>query len=101
MELTLLMPQLQALCKKYAVEKLSLFGSRARGDARPDSDYDFRVRFGDHPSFTMLHQFMDFYYELKELLGAEVHFLEEGPIRNVYLRESIEACNILVYEQAA
>ena len=25
------------------VERIILFGSRARGDARPDSDWDFRV----------------------------------------------------------
>ena len=30
----------------YGVEKLYLFGSRARGEERPDSDYDFLISKG-------------------------------------------------------
>jgi predicted nucleotidyltransferase len=35
--------QVSAICRKYSVIELILFGSRAAGDARPDSDYDFPV----------------------------------------------------------
>ena len=31
----------------YGVERLYLFGSRARGEARPDSDYDFMITKGE------------------------------------------------------
>ena len=33
------------LCKKHRVRELSLFGSRSRGDNRPDSDFDLLVDF--------------------------------------------------------
>jgi len=36
---------LAALCRKWQVRKLSLFGSAARDDFRPDSDVDVAVDF--------------------------------------------------------
>jgi uncharacterized protein len=35
-----LRPQLEELCRKWGIAELSVFGSVARGDARPDSDVD-------------------------------------------------------------
>jgi predicted nucleotidyltransferase len=32
--------RLAELCQKYGIAELSVFGSVARGDARPDSDID-------------------------------------------------------------
>ena len=32
--------RLAELCRKYGIAELSVFGSVARGDARPDSDVD-------------------------------------------------------------
>ena len=31
------------IAREYQPEKIILFGSRAKGDARPDSDYDFII----------------------------------------------------------
>jgi predicted nucleotidyltransferase len=33
------------ICRRYHVSELSLFGSTARGEMRPDSDVDFLVDF--------------------------------------------------------
>jgi len=42
----------------YAPERIYLFGSRARGDARPDSDYDLLVLLADsdQPSYRRARQ---------------------------------------------
>jgi len=42
----------------YAPERIYLFGSRARGDARPDSDYDLLVLLADsdEPSYRRARQ---------------------------------------------
>jgi uncharacterized protein len=41
------------LTKAYGdrIERVVLYGSRARGDARPDSDYDIAVFLKDHEPF--------------------------------------------------
>jgi len=36
-----LAPKLAALCRRYGVIELSVFGSVARGDDGPESDVDF------------------------------------------------------------
>jgi predicted nucleotidyltransferase len=37
--------ELAAICKRYQVRELSVFGSAARGEMRPDSDIDLLVDF--------------------------------------------------------
>jgi predicted nucleotidyltransferase len=39
------------ICRRHQVRELSVFGSAARGDMRPDSDIDLLVDFlpGAHP----------------------------------------------------
>ena len=45
--------KLRALCRKYRVRRLGLFGSAARGELSPESDVDLLVEFepGKAPSF--------------------------------------------------
>ena len=38
-----LLEQVKSLAAQYHAKRLCLFGSRARGDCRPDSDYDFAL----------------------------------------------------------
>src|SRR5436309_515654 len=47
---------LTAFCRRHHIRKLSMFGSRARGEHRPDSDLDLLVEFepGYVPGFAMV-----------------------------------------------
>ena len=83
--------ELQALCRRFHVRRLDLFGSAARGDFDPDrSDFDFVVEFDrtapQHP--------FDSYFGLKEeleaLFGRNVDLVELSAVRNPYLKASIE-----------
>ncbi len=38
-------PELAAFCRAHGIRRLSLFGSRQKGSARPDSDIDLLVEF--------------------------------------------------------
>jgi predicted nucleotidyltransferase len=56
------------------IERVVLFGSRARGDARPDSDYDVAV---------FLKDFDDFGREADRLAGIETDILyDTGAVIN-------------------
>ena len=47
-----LVQELCAFARKRKIQKLMLFGSRARGDNRPKSDIDLAVQGGDVAGFT-------------------------------------------------
>jgi uncharacterized protein len=87
--------RLAALCRRYHVAKLELFGSRAKGTARPDSDVDLLVTFvGDRtPGLA----FVTMAEELEALFGRHVDLLtrdtverDENPIRRISILSRIE-----------
>jgi Predicted nucleotidyltransferases len=45
---------LAAVCRRHRVRKLSLFGSRLKGTAGPDSDFDLLVEFEPDASPSLL-----------------------------------------------
>lgn len=49
-------PELVAFCQRHGIRRLSVFGSRLHGDARPDSDPDLLVEFepGSTPGYLGL-----------------------------------------------
>ena len=58
------------------VERIILFGSRARGDYRPDSDYDILVVVGERPSWRQLFRFQSrVRVKLFEAFGREVDLI--------------------------
>ena len=63
---------LEGLCQRHQIRKLSLFGSRLKGTARPDSDVDLLVEFMPDARPTLL-DMAEIERELSELLdGATV-----------------------------
>jgi uncharacterized protein len=65
----LLRKQRKELVERYNVASLSLFGSVARNEARPDSDVDLLVEFSQPVG---LFQFIELQQELETLLGCKV-----------------------------
>jgi predicted nucleotidyltransferase len=63
--------EIAEICRRYDVKELSLFGSAARGELRPDSDFDLLVDFqpGARPGLLGLSAMMR---ELSALLGRRV-----------------------------
>jgi len=56
------------------IDRVILFGSRARGDSRPDSDYDVAVFLRDLPNrFSELYRLADLSTELIGETGEFVH----------------------------
>jgi len=63
---------------KYEVRYAGIFGSYARGDARPDSDVDILVSLGDRP-FSVW-DFVGFKEELSERLQKPVDLISDKAI---------------------
>ena len=81
-----------ALARRYEVEKLILFGSRARGDYRERSDIDLAFRGGKGDYFTL-----DEDETTSTLLEFDIINLDK-PVRSELL-ESIEREGIVLYEK--
>lgn len=89
---------IEALCRRYHVRRLEVFGSAARGeDFDPDhSDADFLVEF-EPQAVSTLAEFFEFRDDLSKLLGRPVDLVEAGTIRNPYVLETIDRSRETVY----
>lgn len=77
------------VCRKYGVKKMSLFGSAARGELRPDSDVDLLVEF-KRSSKTGLFELVELQEELSPLFGKRpIQIAGRGILKNPYRRETI------------
>jgi len=69
-------PELRAA----GVERLSLFGSTARGEARPDSDIDLLASFDDRRDLSLL-DVIRIENQIADLLGHAVDLVEEATLK--------------------
>jgi predicted nucleotidyltransferase len=69
---------------EYGVPRVYLFGSRARGDNREDSDYDFCITVPK--SFGLL-RISSFLYDLKDAIGDNVDLVWEDNLRPPLMEE--------------
>jgi uncharacterized protein len=76
--LQLLAQHRPVLAQRFGVTRLALFGSMARGAARPDSDVDVLVAF-DGPATSQRYFGVQFY--LEDLLGRTVDLVTESALR--------------------
>ena len=86
---------IQEICEiaeKYKVEKVILFGSRARGDFRRTSDIDLAVQGGDFINFAL-----DVDEETSTLLMFD--FVDLNRSIQQELRENIEREGRIIYEK--
>lgn len=78
---------LAAICRRYHVHELALFGSSARGDFHPDSDVDVLVEF-EPDARTGFLALGALQRELAELLHAKVDLVSKRGL-NPIIRDPI------------
>jgi predicted nucleotidyltransferase len=76
------------LCRRWRVTELSLFGSVLRDDFRPDSDIDVLVTFAADAPWSLL-DLVTMREHLRQILGREVHLVEQSGLRNPFRRQAI------------
>ncbi|OLB33100.1 MAG: hypothetical protein DMG41_37965 [Acidobacteria bacterium] len=87
-----------ALCRRYHVRRLELFGSAAIGQDRPDeSDLDFLVEFDSLPAGSYADAYFGLLEALEALSGRAVDLVVYSAIKNPYFRQSVERTKTLVY----
>ncbi len=90
--------EIAEICRRYDVLRLDVFGSAARGrDFEPArSDVDFMVAFSrTYP--VELDRYFGMREDLAAILGGKVDLVEEGAIKNPYLKASIDEDRERVY----
>lgn len=88
-----LIKEIQQLAEAHGIERVVLFGSRARGDAQRTSDIDLAAYGGDVKTFGL-----DLEEETSTLLFFDCVDMSQ-PIR-AELREAIEKEGITLYDKA-
>jgi predicted nucleotidyltransferase len=87
-----------AVCRKYGVKKMSLFGSAARNELRPDSDVDLMVEF-KRSSKTTYFDIVHMQDELSPLFGKrEVRVAGPEILENPFRRRTILPDLRILYE---
>ena len=80
-----------ALCQRYGVSSLEVFGSATTGAFREgESDIDFIVEFEDS-SPGLANRYLDLAESLECLLEHRVDLLVEPTLANPYLRHTVNA----------
>jgi uncharacterized protein len=88
-----------ALCRRYDVERLEVFGSAARGDDfdPASSDADFLVTFKPESRLPPLEQFFGLAEALEALLKRPVDLIEPQVVTNPFILAGINRSREVVY----
>jgi len=90
--------KLEALCRRFGVRSLELFGSAAMGtDSSGAGDLDFLVEFRPDPPGGYAEAYFGLLESLTELFGRRVDLVVTAAIRNPYFLEAIQRTRTLLY----
>ena len=90
--------ELEALCRRYSVLRLDLFGSAATGAYRPgESDLDFVVEFLPATAETYSDTYFGLLRELKQLFKERVDLVVGSAITNPYFLQAVEETRTPIY----
>lgn len=89
--------QVFALCEKYGVKELYVFGSVLREDFGQRSDIDMAVVFSRSGVTGSFDQYFDFKADLERLLGRSVDLVCDASVRNSVFRRELDETKRLIY----
>ena len=86
--------ELVALCRKYFVRELSLFGSAARGDMTPASDIDLLVEFIPDAKIDLA-DFAGLMLDLSDLIGRKVDLVSKTGLKSLIRASVLQEARVL------
>lgn len=93
------LPEVRALCEKYRVKRLTLFGSAVKGTFDPEtSDLDFVVEFEWDPDpLERGRRYNELWEELKDVFDRPIDLIVASTLKNPFIVKSIDAANVELY----
>jgi predicted nucleotidyltransferase len=90
--------ELEALCKRFGVHRLEIFGSAA-GERFDDSrsDLDFLVDFAPASPAEMADRYFGLLEALESLFGRPIDLVMTAAIKNPYFLQGIQTSRKLLY----
>jgi len=89
---------LAALCDRFEVERLELFGSAARGDFDPIcSDFDFLVAFRRGGIVDAATRYLGLLAAMEDLFGRKVDLVDVSAHRNPYFMAEALKHRVMLY----
>ncbi|MBI4299616.1 MAG: nucleotidyltransferase domain-containing protein [Chloroflexi bacterium] len=90
--------ELEALCRRFQVHRLEVFGSAVAGGFRSEeSDLDFLVEFQPSAGAGYADRYFGLLESLEQLFGRPVDLVVASAIKNPYFREFVERTKALLY----
>ncbi len=93
--------RITALCRKYRVAQLWVFGSILTPRFSSESDIDFAVNFDsetiNREGLDWADIFFDFIHELECLLGRKVDMVCDDAVTNRFFRKELDSTKRLIY----
>lgn len=90
-----------ALCRKYKVARLWVFGSILTPRFNDNSDVDFSVDFDSdsikREGLDWADVFFDFMHELEDLFGRRIDLVCDDAVTNKIFREELDSTKRLIY----
>jgi uncharacterized protein len=93
-DINLPMAEIAALCQKYQVRELSIFGSALRDDFRPESDIDLLVEFQPDAHPTIM-TYARLQREFSELLGRPVDLVPKRGLKPLIRQSVLDSAEML------
>ena len=94
------LPSIAALCQRYGVAHLELFGSTTSAEFDPElSDFDFLVELDKTSPGSPARRWTELAEALETLLGRHVDLVNPRYIRNPYFAQAVNASRTLVYDR--
>ena len=89
--------KLRELCIRCKVSSLYVFGSINSNSFNDESDIDFVVIFDKAKVEDYFDNYFDFKYALEDLFNRSVDLVEDQTIKNIYLRQNVDASKQMIY----
>ena len=94
------LPNIAALCERYGVAHLALFGSATSSEFNPESsDLDFLVELDTQLPGSRARRRIDLADALEKLLGRHVDLVNPRYIRNPYFLEAVNNSRTVIYDR--